>query len=231
MTEGVPAAPPANGSRTTRGVPAAQTADVPAEPAAVPAADVRPDGPDVPPVPLVNAANGLTALRLALVPVFVMLVISSALAHPGWRVAATVTFVFASTTDLVDGWIARRFGLVTAVGKVADPIADKALTGAALVLLSWYDQLPWWVTALILTREIGVTLIRFWVIRYGVIAASRGGKAKTVLQILAIVWYLWPIPAALAVVGSWIMAAAVLVTVLTGLDYVVRAVRMRRRAR
>ncbi|MBO4206612.1 CDP-diacylglycerol--glycerol-3-phosphate 3-phosphatidyltransferase [Micromonospora echinofusca] len=182
----------------------------------------------VAPVPVLNAANALTALRLALVPVFVALVVASEMIHPGWRIIACLTFAFASATDLVDGWIARRFALVTSFGKVADPIADKALTGAALVLLSWYGHLPWWVTALILVREWGVTLIRFWVIRYGVIPASRGGKAKTALQILAIVWYLWPVPAGLVAVGPWIMAAAVLVTVATGLDYVVQAVRLRR---
>jgi CDP-diacylglycerol--glycerol-3-phosphate 3-phosphatidyltransferase len=181
-------------------------------------------------VPVVNAANALTALRLALVPVFVILVAISAMTHPGWRIAACLTFAAASVTDLVDGWIARRFGLVTSFGKVADPIADKALTGTALVLLSWYDQVPWWVTAAILVREFGVTLIRFWVIRYRVIAASRGGKAKTALQIVAIVWYLWPVPAGLGWVGPWIMGAAVVVTVLTGLDYVLRALRLRRRS-
>ncbi|HEY0698229.1 MAG TPA: CDP-diacylglycerol--glycerol-3-phosphate 3-phosphatidyltransferase, partial [Micromonospora sp.] len=148
--------------------------------------------PTVGPVPVVNAANALTALRLVLVPVFVAMVVVSAMTHSGWRAAACLTFAFASATDLVDGWIARRFSLVTSFGKVADPIADKALTGAALVLLSAYDRLAWWVTVVILAREWGVTLIRFWVIRYGVIAASRGGKVKTALQILAIVWYLWP---------------------------------------
>lgn len=179
------------------------------------------------PVPLVNAANGLTALRMALVPIFVGVVIASEMAHPGWRIMACVTFGFASATDLVDGWIARRFDLVTAFGKVADPIADKTLTGTALVLLSAYDRIPWWVTLVILTREVGVTLIRFWVIRYGVIPASRGGKAKTALQVLAIAWYLWPVPPGLAGVGPWILAAAVAVTVVTGLDYLLRAVRLR----
>ncbi|WP_329111144.1 CDP-diacylglycerol--glycerol-3-phosphate 3-phosphatidyltransferase [Micromonospora sp. NBC_01699] len=183
----------------------------------------------VEPVPVVNAANALTALRLVLVPVFVVLAVVSEMTHPAWRIAACLTFAVASATDLLDGWIARRFKLVTAVGKVADPIADKALTGAALVLLSWYDLLPWWVTLLILAREFGVTLIRFWVIRFGVIAASRGGKAKTALQILAIVWYLWPVPEPATFVGPWIMGIALVVTVITGLDYVVRALRLRRR--
>ncbi|MDG4767097.1 CDP-diacylglycerol--glycerol-3-phosphate 3-phosphatidyltransferase [Solwaraspora sp. WMMD406] len=167
---------------------------------------------------------------MVMVPVFVVFVLLSQMTHPGWRIAACVTFALASATDLVDGWIARRYAMVTSFGKVADPIADKALTGTALVLLSWYDVLPWWVTAVILVREFGITAIRFWVMRHGVIAASRGGKAKTLLQVLAIVWYLWPFPPLLAVVGPWIMGAAVAVTVATGLDYVVRALRLRRRA-
>ena len=182
-------------------------------------------------VPLLNAANGLTALRLVLVPVFLALVVISNLTNPRWRVAACLAFAVASATDLVDGWIARRYALVTSFGKVADPIADKALTGTALVLLSWYDRIPWWVTVVILVREFGVTLIRFWVIRYGVIAASRGGKIKTAVQILAIVWYLWPVPAKAAWVGPWVLGVAVGVTVLTGLDYVVRALRLRRPGR
>jgi CDP-diacylglycerol--glycerol-3-phosphate 3-phosphatidyltransferase len=181
-------------------------------------------------VPLNNPANLLTALRMMLVPVFVVFLVASELTHPGWRTAACLTFGLASATDLVDGWIARRFGLVTSFGKVADPIADKALTGTALVLLSWYDVVPWWVTAIILGRELGVTAMRFWVIRYGVIPASRGGKLKTALQVLAIAWYLWPFSDPLAGVAPWIMAAAVAVTVLTGLDYVLQAQRLRRSA-
>ncbi|GGM26233.1 CDP-diacylglycerol--glycerol-3-phosphate 3-phosphatidyltransferase [Micromonospora yangpuensis] len=180
------------------------------------------------PVSVWNAANALTALRLALVPVFVVLVVVSGTTRPGWQMLACLIFGFASLTDFVDGWIARRFGLVTSVGKVADPIADKALTGAALLLLSVYDRLPWWVTVVILVREWGITALRFWVIRHGVIAASRGGKLKTALQTLAIAWYLWPMPAALTVVGDWIMGAAVLVTVVTGFDYLARALRLRR---
>jgi CDP-diacylglycerol--glycerol-3-phosphate 3-phosphatidyltransferase len=96
------------------------------------------------------------------------------------------------------------------------------------VLLSAYGELPWWVTVLILARELGITALRFFVIRYGVIAASRGGKAKTALQILAIGWYLWPLPEPVAAAGPWIMGAAVVVTVATGVDYAVRALRLRR---
>jgi CDP-diacylglycerol---glycerol-3-phosphate 3-phosphatidyltransferase len=182
------------------------------------------------PVPLVNAANALTASRLVLVPVFVALAIVSAMIHPGWRAAACLVFLVASLTDFVDGWIARRYGLVTSFGKVADPIADKALTGTALVLLSAYGLLPWWVTVLILAREFGVTAMRFWVIRQGVIAASRGGKLKTGLQIAAIAWYLWPFPEPLDLAAPWLMGAAVVVTLATGLDYAARAVRLHRGA-
>jgi len=176
----------------------------------------------------VNIANALTVARLALVPVMVAALVASGGTHVGWRIAACVAFCVASVTDLYDGKLARSRNLVTPFGQVADPIADKALTGAALVGLSWLDLLPWWVTVVVLTREVGVTLLRFWVIRHGVIPASRGGKLKTVLQVLAIAWYLLPLPGFLAALGPWIMGAAVVVTVATGADYVVRALTLRR---
>ena len=189
------------------------------EPAPVPAARV---------VPLLNPANLLTVIRFVLVQVFLALVVISDMTSAGWRITACVAFCVASATDYVDGWIARRFQLITSFGKVADPIADKALTGSALVVLSAYGQLPWWVTVLILFRELGVTGLRFWVIRYGIIPASRGGKLKTALQIAAIAWYLWPVPEPWDGVGAWLMGAAVVVTLVTGADYVVQALRLRR---
>jgi CDP-diacylglycerol--glycerol-3-phosphate 3-phosphatidyltransferase len=173
---------------------------------------------------LVNAANALTVLRLALVPVFVACLLAGG---PGWRVAAFLVFGVASVTDLLDGRLARRRGLITDFGKIADPIADKALTGSALVTLSAMGELAWWVTAVILAREISVTLLRFWVIRRGVIAAGRGGKLKTMLQVVAIALYVLPGPS--AAVREAVMAAAVAVTVVTGIDYGVRAVRLHRR--
>jgi CDP-diacylglycerol---glycerol-3-phosphate 3-phosphatidyltransferase len=182
-------------------------------------------------VSLYNPANLLTAVRIVLVPVFLVLVVISGMTSSGWRIVACVAFCVASATDFVDGWIARRFELVTSFGKVADPIADKALTGTALVLLSAYDRLGWWVTALILVREWGVTALRFWVIRYGIIPASRGGKVKTALQTGAIAWYLWPVAHPFDAVGPWLMGAAVVVTVITGGDYVLQALRLRRGAR
>ena len=131
-----------------------------------------------------------------------------------------------TVTDRIDGELARRRGLVTDVGKIADPIADKALMGTALVGLSILGELPWWVTVVVLVREIGITLLRFVVIRHGVMPAGRGGKAKTVLQAVAITLYLLPLPAGWRAVAGVVMAVAVIVTVVTGVDYVVKAWRL-----
>jgi CDP-diacylglycerol---glycerol-3-phosphate 3-phosphatidyltransferase len=189
-----------------------------ADPAAQPAQTAR----------VVNIANGLTLLRFLLVPVFVVLFLTGGGHAGGWRVWAFVTFAVATITDLVDGDLARSRGLVTDVGKVADPIADKALTGAALIGLSSVGDLSWWATAVILVRELGVTALRFFVIRHGVIPASRGGKAKTLLQNVAIGLYILPLTGWAASARFWLMLVAVVITVVTGIDYVARATRLRR---
>ena len=176
-----------------------------------------------------NLPNALTVLRLLLVPVFVVLLLGQGGDDTGWRTAAAIVFVIASLTDFIDGDYARRTGQVTRFGQIADPIADKALTGAAFIGLSVLGELPWWVTLLVLAREVGVTLLRFWVIRHGVIPASRGGKLKTALQLLALLLYLLPLDGASAeALRSGTMAVAVAVTLITGADYVVRALRLRR---
>jgi len=172
---------------------------------------------------LINIANALTVFRLCLVPVFIVFMLAGG---DGWRIAACAIFGLASATDFLDGELARRRGLITDFGKIADPIADKALTGSALVVLSATGELPWWVTGVILFRELAVTGLRFWVISHGVIAASRGGKAKTLPQVIAIALYILPGP--FGVVRELVMAAALVVTVVTGVDYAARAVRLRR---
>ena len=177
-----------------------------------------------------NIANALTLLRLLLVPVFGWALVQEDGTDTGWRLLAFVIFTIASITDRLDGDLARKRGLVTEVGKMADPIADKALTGTALVGLSALDLLPWWVTIVILVREGGITLLRFWVIRHGVIPASRGGKYKTFLQSVAIGLYLLPLDDALETLAAWTMGAAVVLTVVTGADYVARALALRRAA-
>jgi CDP-diacylglycerol--glycerol-3-phosphate 3-phosphatidyltransferase len=161
-------------------------------------------------------------VRLGLAPVVVVCLVAGG---AGWRVAAFVTFLVASLTDLLDGRIARRRGLVTDFGKIADPVADKALTGSALVTLSALGQLPWWVTVVVLVREAGVTALRLWVVHRQVIAASRGGKLKTILQVLAICLYMLPGP--LGAAREVAMGAAVVVTLVTGADYVLRWARVR----
>ncbi|WP_214322229.1 CDP-diacylglycerol--glycerol-3-phosphate 3-phosphatidyltransferase [Nonomuraea sediminis] len=173
-----------------------------------------------------NIANVLTVTRLALVPFFVVCMF---LPGTGWRLAALGVFAVASITDHLDGELARRYGLITDFGKIADPIADKALTGAALVCLSLLNELPWWVTIVILGRELCITLLRLMLLRRAVIPASYGGKVKTVLQIAAIVLYI--LPWGSDVLRWVVMGAAVVVTVGTGVDYVVRAIKLRRVAR
>lgn len=174
-----------------------------------------------------NLPNALTVLRLLLVPVFAWLLLRDGGDDPASRIWSAVVFLALSFTDLIDGEIARRRGQVTSFGKIADPIADKALTGTALVGLSYLGELPWWVTLVILAREIGVTILRFWVIRHGVIPASRGGKVKTAFQMAAIVGYLLPVPDWLLPVRVALMAIALVLTIATGVDYVVRALRLR----
>lgn len=180
------------------------------------------------PVSAWNIANALTVLRLILVPVFLVALFWDDGHQPEWRFVAFAIFAIAGITDRVDGDIARKRGLVTEFGKLMDPIADKALVGAALIGLSILGDLPWWVTIVMLVREVGVTVLRFWVIRHGVIAASRGGKLKTLLQTVAIGLFILPDWAWLQPIAWTVMIAAIIVALVTGADYVKRALVLRR---
>ena len=129
-----------------------------------------------------NLPNVLTGVRILLVPVY-----GVALLHDGgdsilWRCLATVVFAGAMVTDKIDGDIARSRGLVTNFGKIADPIADKAMTGMAFVGLSIVGDVWWWVTVVVLLREWSVTLLRLSILKRVVVAAAQSGKVKTVLQ-------------------------------------------------
>lgn len=180
-----------------------------------------------------NIANYLTVLRIVLVPVFGWALLAEGGTDPTHRWLATGIFAVAMFTDRLDGDLARSQGLVTDFGKVVDPIADKALVTMALVGLSLVGGLWWWVTIVFLVREWGVTLIRFWVIRHGVMAAGRGGKLKTLLQAFALGFLVMPLE---SVPGGrlWhalalgLLFVALAVSVVTGVDYVVKAVRLRR---
>lgn len=175
-----------------------------------------------------NLPNALTVLRMLLVPLFLWLLLSESGESEPHRWWAAVVFGVASLTDWLDGDLARRRQLVTNFGKIADPIADKALMGSALIGLSILGELPWWVTVVILIRELGITALRFWVIRRGVIAASKGGKIKTTLQAIGLLLLILPLTGFLHALGLWVMYAAVVVTVVTGVDYVMQALRLRR---
>ncbi|TVL92663.1 CDP-diacylglycerol--glycerol-3-phosphate 3-phosphatidyltransferase [Streptomyces sp. SAJ15] len=192
------------------------------------AGGARPAARSVAPARLWNIANILTMVRLLLVPGFVLLMLHNGGYDPAWRSFAWAAFAIAMITDLFDGHLARRYNLVTDFGKIADPIADKAIMGAALICLSALSDLPWWVTGVILFREIGITLMRFWVIKHGVIPASRGGKMKTLAQGTAVGMYILALTGPLATLRAWVMAVAVALTVLTGLDYVRQAIVLRR---
>lgn len=178
-----------------------------------------------------NVPNALTVLRLILVPVFVWLLF----AHPddlAWRLAATGVFIVAIITDAFDGYLARKHNIVTDFGKIWDPIADKALTGAAFLGLSILGELPWWVTIIILLREWGITWMRVAMLKYGVVmSAKSGGKLKTVLQSIALILYL-PGLSMMPVFVQWLamltMAAAFILTVTSGVQYVRDAIALRR---
>ena len=194
---------------------------------------------DVAPVNNWNVPNALTTLRILMVPFFGWALLVDDGRSDGWRWIAFGLFAAAMVTDKVDGDLARKHNLITNFGKIADPIADKALTGMAFVGLSIIGELWWWVTVLVLVREWGITLMRFWLIREGVVLpAGRGGKLKTVVQTLALALLIVPFTMldggwdTVGDVGWWIgvvaMGLAVLLTVGTGLDYVRDTVRARR---
>ena len=186
-----------------------------------------------------NVPNALTSLRLLMVPFFAWALLVDEGQSAGWRWVAYALFALAMITDKIDGDLARKHNLVTNFGKIADPIADKALTGMAFIGLSIIDELWWWVTIVVLVRELGITLMRFWLIRQGVVMpAGRGGKLKTMVQTLALGLLIMPLQ---MLTGFWepigeavwwvavvLMGAAVALTVATGIDYVRETIAARR---
>jgi len=180
-----------------------------------------------------NAPNIITAARIIATPFFVWMLLADGGDMGALRWAAAAFFVIAIATDAWDGYLARSRNLVTDLGKLLDPIADKFLTGAALVGLSILAELPWWVTIVVLVRELGVTVHRLFEARSIVVAAAWMGKLKTVAQSVAITLALLPLP---QVLGEWFtvvnivtMSIAVALTIASGIDYVINAVRTARR--
>lgn len=179
-----------------------------------------------------NAPNVITGARIVATPFFIWMLLADAGQMGPWRWAAAVFFVLAIATDAWDGYLARSRGLITDLGKLLDPIADKFLTGGALVALSILGELPWWVTILVLVRELGVTVHRLFEARSVVLAAAWMGKFKTVAQSVAITLALLPLA---SVLGDWVhwvntttMWIAVILTIASGIDYVVNVARLGR---
>lgn len=175
-------------------------------------------------VSAINVPNFLTTIRIIVVPILAWLLFKEDAASNTNRLIAGVLFIIAALTDIADGTIARRWNLITNFGKIFDPIADKALIGVALVGLSYLNLLDWWFTWVILARELFVTFLRFWVINKGVIPASRGGKLKTIMQIIAISFYLLPLPETVSLLAEILMYVAVILTLATAVDYIMKAI-------
>jgi CDP-diacylglycerol--glycerol-3-phosphate 3-phosphatidyltransferase len=175
-------------------------------------------------VSAINVPNFLTTIRIIVVPILAWLLFREDAASDSNRLIAGVLFIIAALTDIADGTIARRWNLITNFGKIFDPIADKALIGVALVGLSYLNLLDWWFTWVILARELFVTFLRFWVINKGVIPASRGGKLKTIMQIIAISFYLLPLPETVSLLAEVLMYVAVILTLATAVDYIMKAI-------
>jgi CDP-diacylglycerol--glycerol-3-phosphate 3-phosphatidyltransferase len=171
-----------------------------------------------------NVPNFLTTIRIIVVPILAWLLFKESAETDSNRIIAGTIFIVAALTDIADGTIARRWNLITNFGKIFDPIADKALIGVALIGLSYLNLLDWWFTWVILARELFVTFLRFWVINKGVIPASRGGKLKTITQIVAISFYLLPLPESFSIIGQIIMYLAVILTLATAIDYIMKAI-------
>nr|WP_206686575.1 CDP-diacylglycerol--glycerol-3-phosphate 3-phosphatidyltransferase [Microbacterium invictum] len=179
--------------------------------------------------------NAITIVRILCAPVFIWLLLADAGADGALRWWAAALFIVAIATDGIDGYLARKYEIVTDLGKLLDPIADKVLTGSAFVCLSILGELPWWITVVVLVREVGVTVDRLIVATDHVVAAAWMGKLKTVAQAVALSLALLPL---WTVVGDWIhivnavaMTIAVVLTIASGVDYVITAIRARTGAR
>src|SRR6476659_7555328 len=169
--------------------------------------------------------NAITIVRIFCAPVFLWMLLADGGSDGALRWLAAVLCIGAIATDGIDGWLARKYEIVTDLGKLLDPIADKVLTGFAFIGLSILGELPWWVTVVVLIREIGITVYRLMVVSDHVLAAAWMGKLKTVAQALALSLALLPL---WTLVGEWIwwvngilMTIAVVLTIASGVDYVV----------
>jgi CDP-diacylglycerol--glycerol-3-phosphate 3-phosphatidyltransferase len=171
-------------------------------------------------VAIVFTPNWLTVLRIALIPTGVWALFHSPSAM--WQSIAWLIYFILGMTDILDGHWARKSGRITPLGAFLDPVADKALIGSAMISLAILDRFPWWIVIVILFREIGITIFRLLVIKDGVIPASKGGKIKTLMQNFGVSFYMLPLPDVLNVPRDVFMGVAVVLTIWTGIDYIVK---------
>ena len=164
--------------------------------------------------------NTLTVTRILFIPVGVYVVFLDGGDNARYQILAWSIFFILGLTDIVDGKWARQSNRITPLGTFLDPVADKALIGSAMISLSILDRFPWWITILILTREIGITIFRLLVIRDGVIPASRGGKLKTFMQGFGVGFYMLPLPVSLDWFETAFISVAIILTITSAYDYI-----------
>ena len=166
-----------------------------------------------------NLPNSITLIRIVALPLCAYFLFKNGGHDSTWRIVAWWLFFIVGMTDFIDGKLARSRGSVTELGKLLDPIADKALVGTAMIGLSILGDMPWWITVVILTREIGITIVRLMVISGGVIAANRGGKIKTMMTSFGVGFYVLPLNDNLFIYRNLFMYLGVVVTLATGASY------------
>lgn len=171
--------------------------------------------------------NFITVARLLFVPVGAYTLFKNGGNDPTWQYISWAVFFFLALSDIVDGNLARSRNAITEFGKFLDPVADKVMIGTAMISLSILNRLPWWITIVILVREIGITIFRLAIIKRGVIAANKGGKVKSTFQNIGVGFYVLPLGTNLYWFRDGFMAIAVILTIATGVYYVQSAFRAR----
>ena len=171
-------------------------------------------------VPSFITPNTLTVTRILLIPFGVYTLFYDGGDNTSYQLISYAIFFTLGMTDIVDGKWARQSNRITALGTFLDPVADKALIGAAMISLSILGRFPWWITILILAREIGITLFRLAVIKGGVIPANRGGKIKSTFQSFGVGFFMLPMPESLYWFRDGFIAIAIVLTIVTGVNYV-----------
>ena len=171
-------------------------------------------------VPSFITPNTLTVTRILLIPFGVYMLFYDGGTNTRFQLISYAIFFTLGMTDIVDGKWARKANRVTALGTFLDPIADKALIGAAMISLSILGRFPWWITVFILTREIGITVFRVLVIKDGVIPASKGGKIKTLMQNFGVGFFILPLPTWLDWFKYGFISIAIILTITTAYDYI-----------